>query len=57
MRFVMDKRALGYVSSEYFGFPCQFSRIIGDGTVGQSVADVTSRSSLIQAHETETKLA
>jgi hypothetical protein len=25
MGFVVDKVALGHVSYEYFGFPCQFS--------------------------------
>jgi hypothetical protein len=25
VEFVMDKAALGQVSSDYFGFPCQFS--------------------------------
>jgi hypothetical protein len=49
-RFVVDKVALGQVSSEYFGFPCQFSfhqmlhthlssRV---GTIRQLVADVPS---------------
>jgi hypothetical protein len=29
MEFVMDKAALGQVSSEYFGFPCQsFHRLL-----------------------------
>jgi hypothetical protein len=49
--FVEDKVALGQISSEYFGFPCQFSfhRMLhshhlssGAGTVGQIAADVPS---------------
>jgi hypothetical protein len=47
--FVVDKVALEYVSSEYFGFPYQlsFHRLLhthdlssGAGTIGQLVADV-----------------
>jgi hypothetical protein len=53
--FVMGKVALAQVSSEYFGFPCQFSfhRLLhihhlssGAGTIGQLVADVPSGLSL-----------
>jgi hypothetical protein len=53
--FVVDKVALGQVSSEYFGFTCQFSfqRLLhthelssGAGTMGQLVADVPSVLSL-----------
>jgi hypothetical protein len=53
--FVVDKVALGQVSSEYFGFACQFSfhRLLhiphlspGAGTVGKIVADVPSGLSL-----------
>jgi hypothetical protein len=50
--FVVDKVALGQVSSEYFGFPCQssFHQLLhnhphlssGAGTIGQLVADVPS---------------
>jgi hypothetical protein len=47
---VVDKVALGQVSSEYFGFPCQFSihQLIHThlsseaGTIGQLVVDVPS---------------
>jgi hypothetical protein len=46
--FVVDKVALGQVSSGYFGFPCQFSFHLmlhnhlssGAGTTGRLVADV-----------------
>jgi hypothetical protein len=54
--FVVDKVALGQVSSEYFDFPCQFSfhRLLHihhhlssrAGTIGQLVADVPSGLSL-----------
>jgi hypothetical protein len=52
--FVVDKVPLGQVSSEYFGFPCQFSfhqmlRIhvsSGAGTIGQLLTDVPSGLSL-----------
>jgi hypothetical protein len=62
--FVVDKVALGQVFSEYFGFPCQFSfpRLLhihhlssGAGTIGQIVADVPSRLSLIKPEETKKK--
>jgi hypothetical protein len=50
VRFVMDEVALGYVSSEYYGFPCQFSfhQMLhthlpsGAGTIGQLVTDMPS---------------
>jgi hypothetical protein len=51
MEFVVDKEALGKVSSEYFGFPCHsFYRLLyahhpplsGAGKLGQVVADVPS---------------
>jgi hypothetical protein len=60
--FVVDKVALGQVSSEYFGFPCQFSfhRLphtnqpsSGASTIGQMVADVPSGLSLTQPQETK----
>jgi hypothetical protein len=54
--FVVDKVALGQVSSEYFSIPCQFSfhRLhdiqhhpsTGAGTVGKIVADIPSELSL-----------
>jgi hypothetical protein len=59
---MVDKVALGQVFSEYFGFPCQFSfhRLLhsdhvssGTGAMGQLVADVPSRLSLTQLHETK----
>jgi hypothetical protein len=48
MGFMVDKAAMGHVSSEYFGFPCKFSfhRLFhthhhpsstGAGTIGQMV--------------------
>jgi hypothetical protein len=48
--FVVDKVALGQVSSEYFGFPCQLSfhqilhphNLPGAGTIEQLVTDVPS---------------
>jgi hypothetical protein len=48
--FVVDKVALGWVFSEYFGFPCQssFHQILyhhnhpGQATIGQSVTAVPS---------------
>jgi hypothetical protein len=55
MEFVVEKVALGQVSSEYFGFPCQFSfhrllhaqhLLCGVGTGGQFVAGVPSGLSL-----------
>jgi hypothetical protein len=59
----MDKVALGQVSSEYFGFPCQFSfhRLLhihhhlssGAVTIGQLVADVPSGLSLTPPQETK----
>jgi hypothetical protein len=63
VRFVVDKMALGQVSSEYFGFPCQFSfhqmlhsyLSSGAGTIGKLVADVPSGLSLTPPHETKKK--
>jgi hypothetical protein len=64
VKFVVDKVALGQVSSEYFGFPCQFSfyRLLqihhlsfGAGTIGQIVADVPNGLSLIPPQETKKK--
>jgi hypothetical protein len=57
--FVVDKM----VSSEYFGFPCQFSfhqmfdthLSSGAGTIGQLVADVPSGLSLTAPQETKNK--
>jgi hypothetical protein len=62
--FVVDKVALELVSSEYFGFPCQFSfhqmfhihLSSGAGTVGKLLADVPSGLSLTPPHETGTRL-
>jgi hypothetical protein len=62
--FVEDKVALGQVSSEYFGFPWQFSfhRLlqthhlsIGAVTKGQLVADVANELSLTPPQETKKK--
>jgi hypothetical protein len=60
--FVVNKVALGQVSSEYFGFPCQFSfhRLLpihhhlssGAGIIGQLEADVPSGLSLTPPQET-----
>jgi hypothetical protein len=57
---VGNKVVLAQVSSEYYGFPCQFSfhRLLhthhhlssGAGTVGKIVADVQKRKKLIQFH-------
>jgi fatty acid desaturase len=62
---VVDKVALGQVSSEYFGFPCQFSfhRLphihhhlsSWAGTIGQLVADVPSGLRLTPPQETKRK--
>jgi hypothetical protein len=54
--FVVDEVALAQVSSESFGFPCQFSfqRLLhthvssGAGIIGQLMADVPSGLSLTQ---------
>jgi hypothetical protein len=62
--FVVKKVSLGQVSSEYFGFPCQFSfhqmlhnhLSSGAGTVGQLVAYVPSGLSLSLPHETKKKI-
>jgi hypothetical protein len=56
---VVDKVALEQVSSEHFGFPCQFSfhQMLhtnlpsGAGTIGQLVADLPSGLSLNPSHE------
>jgi hypothetical protein len=62
--FVVDKVELGQVSSEYFGFPYQFSfhRLLqtnhlsfGAGTIGQLVTDVPSGLSLTPPQETKKK--
>jgi fatty acid desaturase len=64
--FVVDKVTLGQVSTEYFGFPCQFSfyRLFhnhhhhlssGAGTIGQLVADVPSALSLTPPQKTKKK--
>jgi hypothetical protein len=62
--FVVDKVALGQVSSEYFGFPCQFSlhRLLHShhlsseaGTIGQLVTDIPSGLSLTPPRETKKK--
>jgi hypothetical protein len=61
--FVVNKVALGQVSSEYFGFACQisFHRLLnihhhlssGTSTIGQLVADVPSALSLTPPQETK----
>jgi hypothetical protein len=59
--FMVDKVALGQVSSGYFGFPCQlsFHQMIhaylssGAGTTGQLVTDVPSSLTLIPPHESK----
>jgi hypothetical protein len=56
--FVVDKVALGQVSSKYFGFRGQFSfhqtphthLLSGAGTIGQLEADVPSGLSLTPPH-------
>jgi hypothetical protein len=62
--FVVDKLSLGQIFSEYFGFPHQFSfhRLLHihhlsseAGTIGQLVADVSSRLSLTPPQETKKK--
>jgi hypothetical protein len=62
MGFVLDKVALGQVSSEYFGFSCQFSfhrplhihyLLFGAGTIGQLLADVPSGLSLTPSKDTK----
>jgi hypothetical protein len=63
MGFVVDKVALRQVSSEYFGFLCQFSfhqmpythLSPGADTIGQIVADVPSGLSLTKSLEIKTK--
>jgi hypothetical protein len=64
MGFVVDKVALGQLSSEYFGFPCQFSfhelhhthhLSSGAGAIGQLVADVPSGLDLTPHQETKKK--
>jgi hypothetical protein len=64
--FVVDKAALGQVSSEYFGFPCHsFQRLLhthyhqlssGDGTIGQIVAKVPSGLSLTPTQENKKRM-
>jgi hypothetical protein len=65
VQFVVDKVALGHVSSEYFGFPCQFlfHRLLHthqlssvDGTIGQVMTDVPSGLSLTPPQETKKKI-
>jgi hypothetical protein len=60
----VDKEALRKVSSEYFGFPCQFSfqRLLhtrnlssGAGTIGQLVDDLTNGLSLTPHQDTKKK--
>jgi hypothetical protein len=58
--FVVEKMALGQISYEYFGFPCQFSvyKIFhthlssGAVRIGQLVTDVPSGLILTPTHET-----
>jgi hypothetical protein len=61
---MVDKVELGLVSSESFGFPCQFSfhlllhthhLLSGAGTIGQLVAAVLSGLSLTPPQETKLK--
>jgi hypothetical protein len=55
----VDEVTVGQVSSEYFGFPCQFSfhQVLhnhlssGTGTTGQLIADVPSGLRLAPSHE------
>jgi hypothetical protein len=42
MKFVVEKLALRYIFSEYFGFPCQFSFYQMLRAAGQLVANVPS---------------
>jgi hypothetical protein len=57
--FVVDKVALGQVSFENFGFPCQFffHKMLhihlssGIGAIGHLVADVPSGLSVTPSHE------
>jgi hypothetical protein len=59
--FVVEKVALGHVSSEYFGFPCQssFHQTLhthlssGAGTTGQLLADEPSGLSLTHTKKLE----
>jgi hypothetical protein len=60
MGFVVDK-IRGKVFSEYFGFPCQFHRLLQPhrlssraGTIGQLVADVPSGLSVTPPQESLT---
>jgi hypothetical protein len=61
MGFVVDKVSLGWVSSEYFGFPCKFSfhQMLHThlsswaGTIDELLADVPSELSLTPPHETK----
>jgi hypothetical protein len=61
--FVVNKVALGQVSSAYFGLPCQFSfhqmlhihLSSGAGTIGQLVGDVPSGHSLTPPQEKKRK--
>jgi hypothetical protein len=63
VRFEVDKVALVQISSEYFGFSCQFifPQMLhthvssGAGTIGQLVAEVSSELSITLPHETERK--
>jgi hypothetical protein len=63
-RFVVDKVAMGQVSSKYFSFPCQFSFHIhphhhlssGAGTIGQIVANVPSGLSLTPSQKIKKKM-
>jgi hypothetical protein len=65
MGFMVDKVALGHIFSEYFGFPCQFlfhslfhthhHLSSGAGTVGQTVADVSSGLNLTPSENTKRK--
>jgi hypothetical protein len=62
--YVTAKVALGWILSEYFGFPCQSSyhRILhsrllsGAGTIDQLLADVASGVSFIHHHEKRGKI-
>jgi hypothetical protein len=62
MGFVVDKVTLGQVSSEYFGFPYQYSfhklhyTLSNEaGTIGPAVADAPSGLSLTPPHESKKK--
>jgi hypothetical protein len=64
--FVVDEVALGQVSSEYFGFPCQisFHQLLPihyhtsseEGSTGQTVAEVPTGHNLTLLQEKEANI-